>query len=461
MPAKAAITAAVPAAVPATLRETSLAPSPCQHSDWGPGAAPLRAAPCTEPAARGAVAYLVSRYPAVSHTFILREVQGLRALGLRVEVASVNPPDRTPAQMTRDEQREAEATYTLKRHGAAGAAAALVWALATRPGALWRTLRTALSLGRGLQRVVALAYAAEAAMVLRWMHARGLRHLHVHFGTAAAGVGLLVRTLGAEGLSITIHGPDEFDDVAGQSLPQKVAAADTVVCISQFARSQLMRLTGPAHWAKLKLCRLGVDTQAFAPPAAATDPGPAPMLRLLCVGRLTPAKGQRLLLQACARLREEGRHFHLTLVGDGPDRQALEAERARAGLLDCVSLAGALNQDQVRAEFARADVFVLPSLAEGIPVVLMEAMASGVPVVSCPVNGIPELIEDGCNGLLSRPGDAGALAMALGRLMDDAGLRRRLAHNARATIEDGFHLRRSVTRLAGILAALPTVEARA
>lgn len=373
----------------------------------------------------GAVAYLVSRYPAVSHTFILREVQALRALGLRVEVASVNPPDRDAAQMTPDERAEAAATYGLKRHGVAGALGALAWALRDRPLALARTVRTAWSLGRGLRRVYALAYAVEAAMVLRWMQRRGLRHLHVHFGNAAAAVGMLVRTLGAQGLSITIHGPDEFDDVPGQQLPRKVAAADAVVCISQFARSQLMRLAGPAHWAKLQLCRLGVDPQAFVPrprPARAGE-----TVRLLCVGRLTPAKGQLLLLQACARLRDEGLAFELTLVGDGPDRARLEAERDALGLHDRVRLTGALNQAQVRDELARADVFVLPSLAEGIPVVLMEAMASGVPVLSCPVNGIPELIEDGCNGLLARPGDVAALALGLRRLIEDAALRERLA----------------------------------
>lgn len=409
----------------------------------------------------GAVAYLVSRYPAVSHTFILREVQGLRALGLRVEVASVNPPDRAAAQMTPEEHADAQTTYVLKRHGVRGAVQALSWALVDRPRALARTLCAALALGRGLGRLYALAYAVEAAMVLRWMHARELRHLHVHFGNAAAAVGLLVRTLGAQGFSITIHGPDEFDDVPGQNLPEKVAAADAVVCISQFARSQLMRLAAPAHWAKLQLCRLGVDPQAFVPVPRTADSATARPMRLLCVGRLTPAKGQLLLLRACTRLREQGLAFELTLVGEGPDRARLEAERDQAGLADCVCLAGALNQEQVRAALARADVFVLPSLAEGIPVVLMEAMASGVPVISCPVNGIPELIEDGCNGLLASPGDVASLAIALRRLIEDAPLRARLAASGRATVEDSFHIGRSVARLAGILTALPAVAPEA
>ena len=403
----------------------------------------------------GAVAYLVSRYPAVSHTFILREVQALRALGLRVEVASVNAPDREPDRMTDDERAEAAATYGLKRHGALGALAALGWAAATRPLALLRSLREAWGFGRGLRRVYALAYAVEAAMVARWMASRSLRHLHVHFGNEAAAVGALTRTLAGAGLSLTIHGPDEFDDVPGQRLSHKIEAADGVVCISQFARSQLMRLSPPAQWAKLHLCRLGVDPTRFTPAADARTPGP---VRLLSVGRLTPAKGQILLLQACAALQAEGLDFRLAVVGDGPDRALLQAAVAEQGLAGRVRFTGPLNQAEVRSELAVADAFVLPSLAEGIPVVLMEAMASGVPCISTPVNGIPELICHGHSGLLATPGDAASLTTQLRRMITDGALRQRLSLAARAQVDTSFQLARNVQRLADILCGLPAVR---
>jgi len=405
----------------------------------------------------GAVAYLVSRYPAVSHTFILREVQGLRAMGLRVEVASVNAPDRLPERMSDGEREESEATYGIKRHGVRGALAALTWAAAMRPLALVRTLHEAFGLGRGMRRIYALAYAVEAVMVTRWMARRGLQHLHVHFGNEAAAVGMLAKTLGGVGLSLTIHGPDEFDDVPGQRLRQKVEAADLVVCISQFARSQLMRLTGPAQWTKLQLCRLGVDPARFVPSTAARAAGP---VRLLSVGRLAPAKGQLLLLQACAQLRSEGLNFSLTLVGDGPDRVRLEEAVRHHRLNDCVLFTGALNQLEVRNELTRADAFVLPSLAEGIPVVLMEAMASGVPCVTSPVNGIPELIDHGHSGLLATPGDAQALADQLRQVIADAPLRHRLALAGRAKVERAFHLADNVARLAAIFCSLPAVTAQ-
>lgn len=403
----------------------------------------------------GATAYLVSRYPAVSHTFILREVRGLRAIGLRVEVASVNPPDRAVAQMTPDEQEEAAATYGLKRHGVRGAIGALGWAALTRPLSLARTLSEAWGLGRGIRRIYALAYAVEAVMVARWMTQRNLSHLHVHFGNEAAAVGLLVKCFSGASLSLTIHGPDEFDDVAGQSLRLKVERADQVVCISQFARSQLMRLTAPTQWAKLQLCRLGVDPTRFTPAPNTRDVGP---VRLLSVGRLTSAKGHWLLVQACATLQREGIDFELTVVGDGPDRARLTEGVKNQGLQDRVRFTGSLNQTEVLAELACADVFVLPSLAEGIPVVLMEAMASGVPCVTSPVNGIPELIEHDRNGLLATPGDAEALARQLRRIIGDAALRERLATAGRAAVEQRFHLGNNVAALADILRQLPAVQ---
>jgi glycosyltransferase involved in cell wall biosynthesis len=404
------------------------------------------------------LAYLVSRYPAVSHTFILREVQGLRELGAQVCVASVNPPDRDRSRMTDDEREEDAATYCLKRDGVTGALAALAWAAFNNPVALAATLVHATRLATGLRRVYALAYAVEALMVARWMNSLALKHLHVHFGTAAANVGVLVKRFSGAGLSLTIHGPDEFDDVPGQNLVHKIEQADHVICISQFGRSQLMRLTAPLHWAKMKVCRLGVDPLQFTPSLPRTDPARQgrPVTRLLSVGRLTPAKGQLLLVQACATLHQAGIRFALTIVGDGPDRVRLMQAVADSGLGEMIQLTGSLNTCEVRDQMARADVFVLPSLAEGIPVVLMEAMACAVPCVTCPVNGIPELVVNDRNGLLVTPGDVDSLAAALRRLIEDPALRERLAGAARDKVRTEYNLQRNVRSLFGLMAAMPT-----
>lgn len=390
------------------------------------------------------MAYLISRYPAISHTFILREIQHLRALGHTILTASINAPDRSIESMEGDERQEARDTFVVKAQGWLGALAALCYWLVRAPAPLLVTLRLGLRLGKNGQWLYGLAYAVEAALVARWMEQHHLTRLHVHFGNAGATVGVLVKQLTACHLSYTIHGPDEFDDVPGQQLPFKMQQADQVVCISQFAKGQLMRISQPEHWAKLQVCRLGVDPAQFR--YVERDTGSAPV-RLLCVGRLSAAKAQTLLVQACAVLRDEGLDFSLTLVGEGPDRSRLENTIARLGLGQHLQLTGALNQAAVRAQFAHADIFVLPSLAEGIPVVLMEAMSSGVPCVSTPVNGIPELILHEQTGLLATPGDVSSLASQLRRLIQEPALRRRLAQAARAKVLTDFDLARNVGQL--------------
>lgn len=395
------------------------------------------------------LAYLVSRYPAVSHTFILREIAHLRGLGHVIHTASINPPDRALERMDAIERSEAQATYFVKADGPAGAAAALAYWGAKAPAQLLKMFRLGRQLARGAK---GLAYALEAAMVAKWMADKQLAHLHVHFGNAGATVGVLVKALTQCHLSYTIHGPDEFDDVPGQQLAHKMAAADAVVCISQFARSQLMRISAPADWRKFQVCRLGVDPSQFMRSTGSDASAP---VNLLCVGRLTPAKCQVLLVHACARLRDAGVTFTLTLVGDGPDRSRVEAAVAEHGLDNQIQLTGALTQEGVRQAFARADIFVLPSLAEGIPVVLMEAMCSFVPCVSTPVNGIPELIEDDRTGLLATPGDLDSLVAQLQRLCNSPEDRARLAQAATVKVRQRFDLACNVRQLSQIFCSFP------
>lgn len=395
------------------------------------------------------LAYLISRYPAVSHTFILREVRQLRELGFDIEVASINAPDRAASDMTADEIEESRRTYYLKRHGMGGALLAHLSAWGDPLGYL-RGLLFALSLGGwNLKQVLfGLFYFTEALMIGRWMREHRLNHLHVHFATAAANVGMILKRTRAIGLSLTVHGPDEFYDAPGQWLKQKIAAADFIVCIGRFARSQLMQLSPSCHWHKFEISPLGVDPERYAPLSSDRKNRP---FELLCVGRLTPAKGQQILLDACKQLAAAGRDFRLVMVGTGPDEASLKAATTAHGLNERVLFTGALNQEDVRKRYAQADLFVLPSFAEGIPVVLMEAMASGLPCVTTRITGIPELIRDGEEGLLVTPSDSSELASTLARLMDDHELRRRLATAGRQRVQRDFNLRRNITRLADLL----------
>jgi glycosyltransferase involved in cell wall biosynthesis len=397
------------------------------------------------------IGYLISQYPAVSHTFILREILELRRLGFTIKPASINPPDRPPEQLTAAEREEALTTWCVKSQGVAGALSALAGMLLSNPKGLWRGFRHALKLGGLDLRKLALylAYFVEAVMLGRWMEREKLTHLHVHFATPAASVGLLTKTMFPIGYSFTVHGPDEFYDAPGYRLTEKLQGADFVIGISHYARSQIMKLSPVEHWNKYEVCRLGVDPDRFTP----ADPRQVgEMFELLCVGRLTPAKGQHILLGALRRLLDAGRKTRLTLVGNGPDRGSLESQVQRLGLSDAVVFTGAVNQDRILAYYAQADAFVLPSFAEGLPVVLMEAMAMAVPCVTTQITGVPELIENGVNGSLVAASDIEGLAQAIGFLIDHPEESRRLGLAGREKVLQDYRLDLSVSRLAEIFA---------
>ena len=405
-----------------------------------PGALPARA-----------LAYLISTYPTLSMTFVMREVLALRELGFRVETASINAPDRPANRLTPTEADEAKRTYYVKRHGLSGATAAKLQAVFGDFRGYWRGVALAFRLaGLDLRRLyLNLMYFIEALMVGQWMKRKGLRHLHVHLASQAASVGLFVRTVFGFGYSLTVHGPDEFYDADRQMLAEKIRAADFLCCISSFARSQLMMLSPNEHWSKFVLSPLGVDAEIFAPKPARTLPE---IFEILCVGRLTPAKGQHILIDALGRLTQEHRQVRLRLVGSGPDETSLREHATRSTAGECVVFEGAINQDRIRDFYAAADAFCLPSFAEGLPVVLMEAMAMELPCVTTDIAGIPELIRDGVDGLLVPPSDLDALVTALIRLMDHAELREQIGKSGRARVVNHFDLRRNVERLAQIFA---------
>jgi colanic acid/amylovoran biosynthesis glycosyltransferase len=401
------------------------------------------------PTAGPRLAYLVSRYPALSHTFILREVLGLRRRGFDVRVASINPPDRPGSLMTDDELQEAARTYVVKRSRWWELVGAHAATACTRPLLYAAGLAWAVRLARWdvKKLLFGLGYFLEAGLVGRWMGRQRLSHLHVHFANPAATVGLLVSRMFPVTLSITVHGPDEFDDVRQHALSDKIAAASFICCISRFAKSQLMKLSPSTEWNKMEVARLGVDPGIFFPVAA--PPGPRPF-DILCVGRLVPAKGQQVLIEAVGRLVGAGRAVRLRLIGEGPDRRRLEQQVALEGLHEVVRFEGGITQDRIRSFYQQADMFVLPSFAEGLPVVLMEAMAMELPCVSTWIAGIPELIRPGQDGLLVAPGDVEALTQAIARLMDDPALRSALGREGRDRVVAHYNLDRNVDGLAAI-----------
>ncbi len=391
--------------------------------------------------------YLVSQYPAFSHTFILREVRRLRELGFSIDVASINASDRRPEQLTAEEGEEYAKVYYVKDHGIVGALRTNLTTLLTRPIAYLRGFVFAWRLGGwDLKKLIYSGfYFIEAVMIGQWMTRKNVHHLHVHFATPASTVGLITRQIFPISLSITVHGPDEFYDAPGYRLTEKIIGADFLYCIGFYARSQLMKLSPPAHWHKFEVSPLGVDPNLFTPRPFRKNPSP---FEVICVGRLVPAKGQHILVTAIAHLVRAGRDVRLRLVGDGPDRVSLEQQVSTLELNKHVIFEGAVNQDRIRTLYTGADLFALASFAEGIPVVLMEAMAMEIPCVTTFITGIPELIRHGEDGLLVAPSDEEGLAQAIALLMDDAEQCHRLGMAGRQRVMEKYDLKHNTERLA-------------
>ena len=355
------------------------------------------------------LAYLCNLYPAVSHSFVRREIEAVEDAGNDIYRFSVRQPGKDLKDPA--DRRESERTEVVLAQGIPRLLAAALILLLSRPvrtvGALLAARRLC---GPGFrQKIRHLAYWLEAAWLVRRLRQLGVEHLHAHFGTNPAAVAAIVHAWGGPTFSFTVHGPDEFDAPVALSLAAKIEAAAFVVAISSYGRSQLMRWIPPFHWQKIVVVRCGVDASFLK---AKPTPVSTKSTDLVCVARLSVQKGLPLLIAACERLRADGESFTLTIIGDGEMRAELEAEIRRRRLEDCVTLAGARSSADVREQLQSARAFVLPSFAEGLPVVLMEALALGRPVVTTAIAGIPELVDDTC-GWLIPAGSEDALVEAM------------------------------------------------
>ncbi|WP_221240500.1 glycosyltransferase [Sphingobium boeckii] len=299
-----------------------------------------------------------------------------------------------------------------------------------------------------------MAYLAEACLLYRMLAKDPVDHVHAHFGTNPAMVARLLHKLGGPPYSFTVHGPDEFDRPQALDLAGKITDASLTVAISSFGRSQLMRWSDPAHWDRIAIVRCGVD-ESFLQPIA---PQPIPAApRLCCVARLSAQKGLPLLIEAAALIDRRGLDFHLTLVGDGEMRPEIEQMIAGHGLEAKVHIAGWSSSEAVRDHILNARAMVLPSFAEGLPVVIMEALALSRPVIATAIAGTPELVDEAC-GWLIRAGSVEHLAdaMAEALTLPVAELQRRGAEGRRRVLEqhdsriNGAHLLKLIEASHGI-----------
>lgn len=355
------------------------------------------------------ITYFINQYPKVSHSFIRREILALERLGFEVQRialrgwsdAVVDPVDQIEKTRTR---------YVLQG-GVLMLLLSMMVALVRAPLRFFHALALAFRMSRHADRpfVYHLVYLAEACRMLPWLREFGARHTHAHFGTNSAEVVMLVNALGGPSYSFTVHGPEEFDKPQFIHLGEKVRRSKFVAAISSYGRSQLYRWVDFAHWSKVQVVHCGLEAEFHdVPPADAPD-----VARFVCVGRLCEQKGQLLLIHAVAELARRGIKCQLVLAGDGEMRPEIEAQIAHYGLQRDVRITGWISSAQVRDELLAARALVLPSFAEGLPVVIMEAMALRRPVVTTAVAGIPELVRHGESGWLVAAGSIDELADAM------------------------------------------------
>jgi colanic acid/amylovoran biosynthesis glycosyltransferase len=405
------------------------------------------------------VAYIASRYPHISHTFIRREVEALRAEGVEVHTFTVRSSEAEAHFGPADREAERTTTAILPISPVRLVRIQLA-ALRRSPDAYLRTLlATVRGAPVGLRSWVwALFYFLEGTVL--WWHCdrRGVRHIHAHFANVGAEVARVATRFGrgADGVdswswSFTMHGSAEFYEMTGFDVPGKAGDADAVICISHYTRSQLVMWTDPPAWSRFHIVHCGVDVHEFT--LAPVDTGPHP-LRLLFLGRLMVGKGLVVLVEALGLLRFAGVEAELTIVGEGPARPEIERTIAQLGLRAHVTLLGAVAPEEARSHYHRADVFCLPSFAEGVPVVLMEAMSCGLPVVTTYITGIPELVTDGVEGHTVTPGRADLVAEALRKLSDPA-RRRAMGEAGRTKVEREFDIATVGPQLVAVFEALP------
>lgn len=398
------------------------------------------------------VAYIMSRFPKLTETFILYEMLAIRQQGIQVEVY--------PLLREREEIMHPEAgEFVTIAHFQPFISLPIVRAnlhfLLKKPFTYLKTLWDVLHANWGSFNFFTgvIGIFPKTVLFAYQLRAHNVQHVHAHFASHPAAAGFIIHRLVGIPYSFTAHGSDLHRD--RHMLHEKVAEAAFVAAISEYNKELIISECGEEYREKVNVVHCGVDTDVFRARSHNTpyEKGENPFM-ILCVGTLHEVKGQVYLIDACHQLRKRGFNFECHFVGDGPDRPALTDLAQRAGLADRFRFHGRLTQDEIARLLLDADVLCTPSVPtrdgrrEGIPVVLMEAMGSGVPVIASNLSGIPELVDHQLTGLLVKPRDSTSLANALERYIQDPELRRRLGCAGRDKVVEEFDLHKNAARLA-------------
>lgn len=390
------------------------------------------------------LAYLTTTYPSVSHTFIRRELREIERRGhsiLRLAIRRSEAVLVDPLDLEESTKTIHCLSQPLWLH-----VTSVLRAVFSRPAQFINAFNVAVSMGlrsdRGLFKH--FVYLVEACTFLGILRQHKIQHVHVHFGTNSATVARLIQRCGGPSYSFTVHGPTEFDSAIAFDLRGKIADAAFVIAITDYCSAQLQRWSAPSDWQKIHVvhCTVGDD---FFEAAEPIDPRSR---TFACVGRLTPQKGQLVLMEAFKKLIISGSEARLVFVGDGELRPVIEQKIIDSGLSGRVTITGYVSEAEVRRHIALSRALVLPSFAEGLPMVIMEAFAIRRPVISTYVAGIPELVHHAKNGWLVPAGNVGDLVAALKdaletpieRLAEMADLGRDLTYQHHRTVTEADRL---------------------
>lgn len=397
------------------------------------------------------IAYFVNQYPKVSHSFIRREIKGLENLGYEVSRFALRS-DKRELQDPEDIQEYEKTAYILGQNKIA-----IIYTgisiLISRPKQFCMVLNKAIKMGwrsdRGIIRHI--AYMFESCVLLKWQQKYQIAHTHAHFGTNSAAIVMFSKLLGGSDYSFTVHGPEEFDKPEALSLHEKIFYSKFVIAISSYGRSQLYRWIPYTQWPKVKVVHCGLDdvflSESNHRVANESD-------QLVCVGRLCEQKGQLLLLQALKALNEAGVHCKLVLAGDGPMRDIIEQRIVEYNLSDQVNITGWISSTQVKQLLQESRALVLPSFAEGLPVVIMESLALARPVISTYIAGIPELIKNNKNGFLISAGSVSDLMEAMRKMLEiDVQYLHQLGKSGYDVVRQRHDIKQEVVKLAELFTA--------
>jgi glycosyltransferase involved in cell wall biosynthesis len=376
------------------------------------------------------ILYLVNQYPKVSHTFIRREILALEEQGHEVERVAMRSDE--PSEMSQIDKSEFSKTHYVLQQPKIDLIKQLFITLTSEPKLFFKALKVMGKMYWASKQsfLIHLIYLVESCNVVAVCKAKNVEHIHAHFGTNPAEVAMYTSILSGVPYSFTVHGPEEFDKPLILNLNQKVKYAHKVIAITNYCKSQLFRWSDYKDWDKVKIVHCALESDFFDRDAL-TNGKNNDVFQFLCIGRLCEQKGQLLLLQAFSKFIELGNKGFLTLAGDGEMRRDVEQFIEKNKLNDHVKITGWVDSNQIKTMLSNSHAMLLPSFAEGLPVAIMEAMATGVPVISTAIAGIPELVKHNETGFLVAPGSVDELQLALSSFVSlDTDTLNRIKHAA-------------------------------